>query len=68
MSSKAPHLPLRAGSEGACPDHCPTPRALGPAAPQRKKGEGTVVSWWCVSAQKPKIRASFGLGEATCKA
>lgn len=67
VSSKAPHLPLRAGSEGACPDHCPTPRALGPAAPQREKWEGTVVSWWWVGAQKPKIRASFCLGGATGK-
>lgn len=39
MSSEAPHLPLRAGSEGAFPDHCPTPKARGPAAPppQREK-------------------------------
>lgn len=37
-------------------DHCPTPRALGPAAPQREKGKGTRVSWsWLV-------RRSLGVG------
>lgn len=33
VNSKALHFPLRAGSEGACPDQCPTPRALGPRSP-----------------------------------
>lgn len=68
VSSKAPHLPLRAGSEEACPDHCPTPRALGPAPLEGRSGEGTVVSWWWVGAQTPKIRVSSCLGEATSKA
>lgn len=62
------HLPLLVGSEGACPDHCPTPRALGPSPLKGRSGEGSVASWWWVGAQKPKIRASFCLGGATCKA
>lgn len=32
--------PLLAGSEGACPEHCPTPRALGPLPLKGRSGEG----------------------------
>lgn len=42
---RARHLPLRAGSEGAGPDHRPTPRARGWASARKGTGRGAKADW-----------------------